>query len=67
MSREFVVPSAASSWSSHEVQKLQALVAARTSIHEIARILRRTESAIRNKAALHGIALRGLTGVPNST
>jgi len=60
MSRGFVVPSAANSWSMHDVQKLQALVEARTSVREMARILRRTESAIRNKAALHGISLRGL-------
>lgn len=60
MSREFVVPSAASTWSQHELRKLQALVEARTSIREMARILRRSESAIKNKAALHGIPLRGL-------
>ena len=67
MSRGFVVPSAANSWSSNDVQKLQALVEARTSIREMAKILRRTESAIRNKAALHGISLRGLLYVPGST
>lgn len=60
MSRGFVVPSAAHSWSMNDVQKLQALAEARTSLREMSKILRRTESAIRNKAALHGISLRGL-------
>jgi hypothetical protein len=60
MSREFVVPSSANAWSHLEVKRLQALVAERTSVQEIARILRRSESAIRNKAAFHGISLRGL-------
>ncbi len=60
------MPSAASSWSIHEIQKLQALAEARTSVREMARILRRTESAIRNKAALHGISLRGLLCAPAS-
>lgn len=66
MSRRFVVPSATSSWSVQEVQKLQALVEARTSVLEITEILGRTESAIRNKAALHGIPLRGLPCTPRS-
>lgn len=61
MAGRFVVPSAAASWSIHELQKLQALVEARTSLVEIAKALRRTESAIRNKASLHGIPLRGLS------
>ncbi|WP_324318088.1 hypothetical protein [Povalibacter sp.] len=66
MSRGFTVPSAANSWSMHDVQKLQSLVEARTSLREIAKILRRTESSIRNKAALHGISLRGLLCEPRS-
>jgi hypothetical protein len=61
MAREFVLPSAANRWSRHELRQLQALVEARTSIRDIARILRRSESAIKNKAALHGIPLRGLS------
>ncbi len=61
------MPSATSSWSANDVQKLQSLVEARLSVQEMAKILRRTESAIRNKAALHGISLRGLLCTPAST
>lgn len=66
MSKAFVMPSAANGWSAGEVRQLQSLVAERICVAEIARILRRTESAIRNKAAFHGISLRGLhcTSVP---
>ena len=67
MSRGFVLPSTANSWSMNDIQRLQALVEARTSVREMARILRRTESSIRNKAALHGISLRGLLCVPGPT
>lgn len=60
MSKEFVMPSAKSAWSHHEIRKLRTLAAEQMSIGEIARTLRRTESSIRNKAAFHGISLRGL-------
>ena len=60
MSREFMMPSAASTWSHVEVRQLHSLVAERTPIQQIAKIMRRSESAIRNKAAFHGISLRGL-------
>jgi hypothetical protein len=62
MPRGFAVPVAASSWSLRDVQTLRSLVDAGTSVREIARILRRTESAVRNRAAHHGISLRGLAG-----
>jgi len=58
MIKRFVV---ANTWSTHEIRQLQNLVAARTPVQQIAKILGRTESAIRNKAAMHGIPMRGLT------
>ena len=67
MFREFVVPIAVASWSPGDMQRLQDLVEARTPLHQMARILGRTESAIRNKAAMHGIALRGLSSARSST
>ncbi|HEY6644319.1 hypothetical protein [Povalibacter sp.] len=62
MSKEFVVPAAVSSWSGREVQRLRTLADACTSVRDIAKLLCRTESAIRNRAAHHGISLRGLMG-----
>jgi len=45
------------SWSSAEIIKLRELAEAGESIRIIAHHLRRTESAIRNKALMHGISL----------
>jgi DNA-binding NarL/FixJ family response regulator len=45
------------SWSSEEVATLRQLAEAGESIRIIALHLRRTESAVRNKAGMHGISL----------
>jgi len=56
-STKIYVPSAVPSWSSHELQQLRTLAAAGESIDQIAKTLKRSVSAIRNKAGLHGISL----------
>jgi hypothetical protein len=45
-------------WSSEDVQQLRALAQAGVAPEIIATRLRRTHSAIRNKAAMHGISLK---------
>jgi hypothetical protein len=45
-------------WSSEEVRRLKELAATGVAPESIASALRRTESAIRNKAGMHGISLR---------
>lgn len=45
-------------WSSDELRRLRELAATGAAPGTIAATLRRTESAIRNKAGLHGISLR---------
>jgi hypothetical protein len=67
MSKKFNLPAAANVWSQSDIQTLQTLVASQRSLAEIAKILRRSESAVRNKAAFHGISLRGLQCVAEST
>lgn len=54
------MPAAASSWSTEEIRKLRTMVQAGASVRDLAANLRRSESAIRNKAAMHGIPLRGM-------
>jgi hypothetical protein len=46
-------------WSSDDLRQLRELAASGTPPEAIATTLRRTESAIRNKAGMHGISLRG--------
>ena len=46
-------------WSSEELRQLRELAEAGTSLDAISVTLRRTASAIRNKAGMHGISLRG--------
>lgn len=46
-------------WSSEDLRQLRELAGAGTSPEAIAMVLRRTASAIRNKAGMHGISLRG--------
>ena len=46
-------------WSSDDLRRLRELAATGTPLDAIATTLRRTESAIRNKAGMHGISLRG--------
>ena len=45
-------------WSRDEIHRLRALAADGTPAAAIARALRRSESAVRNKACFHGISLR---------
>lgn len=45
-------------WSSEDLRRLRELAADGTAPEMIAATLRRTESAIRNKAGMHGISLR---------
>lgn len=45
-------------WSSEDLRQLRELAANGTAPGMIAVTLRRTESAIRNKAGMHGISLR---------
>ena len=46
-------------WSAEDLRRLRELAAAGTTPEAIATTLRRTTSAIRNKAGMHGISLRG--------
>ena len=48
----------ANQWSSEDLRTLRALAETGTAPDMIAVTLRRTESAVRNKAGMHGISLR---------
>lgn len=52
------LPSVAASWSREEIQRLRELAAQEVPIELMSATLRRTPSAIRNKAMLHGISIR---------
>lgn len=45
-------------WSTEEIRELRQLAVAGASLDTIAVTLRRTRSAIRNKATMHGISLK---------
>lgn len=45
-------------WSTEDIRLLRQLAVAGASLETIAGTLRRTQSAIRNKATMHGISLR---------
>lgn len=45
-------------WSTEDVRRLRELAATGLAPETIAAALRRTESAVRNKAGMHGISLR---------
>jgi hypothetical protein len=45
-------------WSSADLRRLRELAAIGTPLEAIATALRRTTSAVRNKASMHGISLR---------
>lgn len=49
-------------WSSEDVQQLRELAQAGVPSETIAARLRRTHSAIRNKAAMHGISIKSGNG-----
>lgn len=52
------LPAARKSWSSEEIRKMRELAAQHVSIEMMSAVLRKTPSAIRNKAAMHGISLQ---------
>ena len=56
--RSMLLPSVSASWSCEQVRRLRELAAQCVSIETMSALLRRTPSAIRNKAAMHGISLR---------
>ena len=55
--RRFSSPSAAKMWSSAELKQLRELTDAGIDIEAIASRLKRTVSAVRNKACMHGFSL----------
>src|SRR5690349_16784776 len=48
----------ANAWSAEELRRLRELAKRGTPLQLMARLLRRTESAIKNKAGMHGISLQ---------
>jgi hypothetical protein len=61
--RSFSMPTRLSnSWSSEDIQLLRQLAVSGLSLETIAVKLRRTPSAVRNKATMHGISLSGPGG-----
>ena len=59
--RRFSNPSAAKMWSSAELKQLRELTDAGVGIEIIASRLKRTISAVRNKAGMHGFSLAAST------
>lgn len=57
-------PSVNAPWSINEVRRLRELAAQHVSLEMVAHALRRTPSAIRNKATLHGISIRSSVSNP---
>ena len=55
--RKIFLPSAIASWSKDDLQRLRTLAQSGASIDAIAATLKRSASAVRNKAGLHGISL----------
>lgn len=49
-------------WSSEDVRRLREMASDGMTLSAIAAALRRSESAIRNKATMHGISLAGRAG-----
>ena len=56
--RSTFLPSASASWSIPDIQRMRELAAQGVSVDAMSVLLGRTPSAIRNKAAMHGISLR---------
>jgi hypothetical protein len=54
----FSRPGRRNDWSSDDVRRLRDLAATGMPLNAIAVALRRTTSAVRNKAGMHGISLR---------
>jgi hypothetical protein len=59
MRSSFSLPSAGNIWSTDHIQTLRRLLQQGLSVQEIALAMKRSESAIRNKAIMHGMSLRG--------
>ena len=57
--RRFSSPSAAKMWSSAELKQLRELTDAGIGVEIIAARLKRTVSAVRNKAGMHGFPISG--------
>lgn len=51
------LPRAAASWSTDELNQLRVMAKSGASISTIAKSLKRSVSAVRNKGAMHGISL----------
>ena len=62
----FVFPKSPALWTSEELRIMRQLADAGTPIARIAARLRRSPSAIRNKAGLHGISLKRSQGLANT-
>jgi hypothetical protein len=57
-SRQFTIPKPSAIWTTEALRMLRQLADAGTPLETIAARLRRSPSAIRNKASLHGISLK---------
>lgn len=57
MRRNFSLPTPRTSWTDQDVRTLRDGAAQGMPLNALCRLLRKTPSAIRNKAAMHGIAL----------
>jgi hypothetical protein len=58
MRSSFLLPAPGNLWSIDKIQTLRRLAQQGLSVKEIAAVLHRTESAVRNKAVMQGISLR---------
>lgn len=58
--------SAGNAWASEDIQQLRELAVAGVPVEIIATRLRRTHSAIKNKAGMHGISLKDRSGDPQN-
>jgi len=64
MRSNFLLPAAGNSWSSDQIRTLRKLAGEGLPAKQIAMAMKRTESAIRNKAGMHGISLKGTSHSP---
>ncbi|MET0498591.1 MAG: hypothetical protein ABW106_10040 [Steroidobacteraceae bacterium] len=64
MRSNFLLPAAGNSWSSDQIRTLRKLAGEGLPAKQIAMAMKRTESAIRNKAGMHGISLKGASNSP---
>jgi len=64
MRSNFLLPAAGNSWSSDQIRTLRRLAGEGLPAKQIAMAMKRTESAIRNKAGMHGISLKSASPTP---